>query len=238
MSESFSALLDKSLETLDMKQGSIVSGVVLDIDKDWVTVHVGLKSEGIISLDEFRDNEGKVDINVGDDVEVGAIKRFNLSYGGYAIVRLTKIKEKGLADVDDVRLEVTEILKNKKKATMIIKENSGNTSLEDLAASNGLEVVSALAVNQKSATLVGAGNEPYVVGAGFALDVDATSGLIIGNNGVYMLQVTSRNIVEDLEDYSLYANNLSQQEREKVAGLVIQALESSATIEDNRSLYY
>ncbi len=174
----------------------------------------------------------------GDDVEVGAIKRFNLSYGGYAIVRLTKIKEKGLADVDDVRLEVTEILKNKKKATMIIKENSGNTSLEDLAASNGLEVVSALAVNQKSATLVGAGNEPYVVGAGFALDVDATSDLIIGNNGVYMLQVTSRNIVEDLEDYSLYANNLSQQEREKVAGLVIQALESSATIEDNRSLYY
>ena len=70
MSESFSALLDKNLETLDMKQGSIVSGVVLDIDKDWVTVHVGLKSEGIISLDEFRDNEGKVDINVGDDVEV------------------------------------------------------------------------------------------------------------------------------------------------------------------------
>jgi peptidyl-prolyl cis-trans isomerase D len=174
----------------------------------------------------------------GDDAEVGAIKRFNLSYGGYAIVRLTKIKEKGLADVDDVRSEVTKILKNKKKAAMIIKENSGNNSLEDLAASNSLEVVSALAVNQKSATLVGAGNEPYVVGAGFALGVDATSDLIIGNNGVYMLQVTSRNIVEDNEDYSLYANTLAQQEREKVAGLVIQALESSASIEDNRSLYY
>ena len=63
MSESFSALLDESLETLDMKQGSIVSGVVLDVDKDWVTVHVGLKSEGIISLDEFRDNEGKTNNN-------------------------------------------------------------------------------------------------------------------------------------------------------------------------------
>ena len=56
MSESFATLLDESLETLDMKQGSIVSGVVLDVDKDWVTVHVGLKSEGIISLDEFRDS--------------------------------------------------------------------------------------------------------------------------------------------------------------------------------------
>ena len=50
MSESFSTLLDKSLGTLDMQPGSIVSGVILDIDKDWVTVHVGLKSEGTVSL--------------------------------------------------------------------------------------------------------------------------------------------------------------------------------------------
>ena len=174
----------------------------------------------------------------GADAKIGAIKRFNLSYGGYAIVKLTKIKEKGLADVDDARLEVTKILKNKKKVAMIIKANSENKSLEDLAASNSLEVVSALAVNQKSATLVGAGNEPYVVGAAFSLDVDSTSGLITGNNGMYMLQVISKNIVEDLEDYSLYASNLAQQEREKAGSLVIQALESSATIEDNRSLYY
>ena len=86
MSESFSALLDKSLETLDMKQGSIVSGVVLDIDKDWVTVHVGLKSEGIISLDEFRDNVGDVDIKVGDDVEV-ALEAVEDGYGETRISR-------------------------------------------------------------------------------------------------------------------------------------------------------
>ena len=70
MSESFENLLEKSLETLDMQTGSIVSGVVLDLDKDWVTVHVGLKSEGIISLDEFRTNDGKVDIKIGDEIEV------------------------------------------------------------------------------------------------------------------------------------------------------------------------
>ena len=45
MTESFAALLDESLSTLDMQPGSIVSGVVLDVDNDWVTVHVGLKSE-------------------------------------------------------------------------------------------------------------------------------------------------------------------------------------------------
>ncbi len=86
MSESFSALLDESLETLDMKQGSIVSGVVLDVDKDWVTVHVGLKSEGIISLDEFRDNEGKTDINIGDNVEV-ALEAVEDGYGETRISR-------------------------------------------------------------------------------------------------------------------------------------------------------
>ena len=86
MSESFSTLLDESLESLDMKQGSIVSGVVLDVDKDWVTVHVGLKSEGIIALDEFRDNDGKADIAIGDDVEV-ALEAVEDGYGETRISR-------------------------------------------------------------------------------------------------------------------------------------------------------
>ena len=50
MSESFADLLDESIASLEMQPGSIVSGVVLDIDKNWVTVHVGLKSEGVISI--------------------------------------------------------------------------------------------------------------------------------------------------------------------------------------------
>ena len=86
MSESFSTLLDESLNTLDMQPGTIVSGVVLDVDKDWVTVHVGLKSEGVISLEEFRNNEGKVAINVGDEVEV-ALEAVEDGYGETRISR-------------------------------------------------------------------------------------------------------------------------------------------------------
>ena len=86
MSESFSALLDESLNTLDMQPGSIVSGVILDIDKDWVTVHVGLKSEGMISIDEFRNNEGEADIEVGDEVEV-ALEAVEDGYGETRISR-------------------------------------------------------------------------------------------------------------------------------------------------------
>jgi small subunit ribosomal protein S1 len=86
MSENFAALLDESLNTLEMQPGTIVSGVVLDLDKEWVTVHVGLKSEGIISLDEFKDVEGKVDINVGDEIEV-ALEAVEDGYGETRISR-------------------------------------------------------------------------------------------------------------------------------------------------------
>ena len=86
MSESFSNLLDESLSTLDMQPGSIVSGVVLDVDKDWVTVHVGLKSEGVISLDEFRNNNGQTEIQVGDEIEV-ALEAVEDGYGDTRISR-------------------------------------------------------------------------------------------------------------------------------------------------------
>ena len=86
MSESFAALLDESLSTLEMQPGSIVTGVVLDIDKEWVTVHVGLKSEGVISLDEFRNNDGSVEIESGDEVQV-ALEAVEDGYGETRISR-------------------------------------------------------------------------------------------------------------------------------------------------------
>ena len=93
MSESFSALLDESLSTLDMQAGSIVSGVVLDVDNDWVTVHVGLKSEGVISLDEFRNNKGEVDIYIGDEVEVA----LEAVEDGYGETRISREKARKIA---------------------------------------------------------------------------------------------------------------------------------------------
>ena len=44
---SFADLFEESLQTIDMQSGSIISGLVVDIDSEWVTVHAGLKSEGV-----------------------------------------------------------------------------------------------------------------------------------------------------------------------------------------------
>ena len=70
MSSSFAELFEESLKTIEMNSGSIITGVITDIDKDWVTVHTGLKSEGVISKEEFFDDNGEISINIGDEVKV------------------------------------------------------------------------------------------------------------------------------------------------------------------------
>ncbi len=75
-----------------MQPGSVVTGVVLDVDKEWVTVHVGLKSEGVISLDEFRNNDGSVEIESGDEVQV-ALEAVEDGYGETRISREKKLEK-------------------------------------------------------------------------------------------------------------------------------------------------
>lgn len=70
MTESFAELFEESLKTVDMVPGTIVTGVVIDIDKDWVTVHAGLKSEGVIPAEQFRNELGELNLQIGDEVQV------------------------------------------------------------------------------------------------------------------------------------------------------------------------
>ncbi|MDT8397667.1 MAG: 30S ribosomal protein S1 [Pseudomonadales bacterium] len=70
MSESFAELFEQSLNEIDMKTGAIVNGTVIEIDNDWVTVHAGLKSEGVIARSEFLDDQGQFTLQVGDQIKV------------------------------------------------------------------------------------------------------------------------------------------------------------------------
>jgi len=70
MSESFAELFEESLKSLDMQPGAIITGIVVDIDGDWVTVHAGLKSEGVIPVEQFYNEQGELTISVGDEVHV------------------------------------------------------------------------------------------------------------------------------------------------------------------------
>lgn len=70
MSESFKELFEKSIIGTQFHPGAIIAAKVIDIDDDYVTLNAGLKSEGIIAIEEFYDKNGDLEIQVGDTVEV------------------------------------------------------------------------------------------------------------------------------------------------------------------------
>ena len=90
MSESFAELLEESLQSIEMSPGSIVTGTVVDIDDDWVVVHAGLKSEGVIPKDQFLNETGGFDLNVGDQIKVA----MEVIDDGWGETRLSREKAK------------------------------------------------------------------------------------------------------------------------------------------------
>jgi len=86
MSESFAELFEESLKDLDMAPGSIVTGTVVAIDNDFVIVNAGLKSEGVIPLDQFRNESGEVTLKVGDEVKV-ALESLEDGFGSTQLSR-------------------------------------------------------------------------------------------------------------------------------------------------------
>jgi len=88
MSESFAELLEESFSKLNMTPGSIVEGTVVDVRNDIVVVNAGLKSEGVISIDQFKTERGEVNVAVGDVVEVA----LDAIEDGYGETRLSREK--------------------------------------------------------------------------------------------------------------------------------------------------
>ena len=90
MTESFAELFEQSLADKQMQPGSIVTGRVLEIRSDTVVVNAGLKSEGLIPLEQFYNEDGVIDVQVGDDVEVA----LDSVEDGFGETRLSREKAK------------------------------------------------------------------------------------------------------------------------------------------------
>lgn len=86
MSESFADLFEESLQGLNMAPGSIVTGTVIAIENDFVVVHAGLKSEGVIPRSQFQDEKGELTVVVGDEVRV-ALESVEDGYGATKLSR-------------------------------------------------------------------------------------------------------------------------------------------------------
>ena len=70
MNESFSEMFEQSLANQRIRPGMILTGLVIDVGPDVVIVNVGLKSEAVIPLDQFKNERGEVEVQAGESVEV------------------------------------------------------------------------------------------------------------------------------------------------------------------------
>ena len=90
MSENFAEMFEQSINEMNMRVGEIITGEVVDINRDVVIVNAGLKSEGVIPVEQFYDENGELDVKIGDTVEV-ALDSFE---DGYGESRLSREKAK------------------------------------------------------------------------------------------------------------------------------------------------
>ncbi|WP_239078228.1 MULTISPECIES: 30S ribosomal protein S1 [Deefgea] len=91
--ESFAALFEESLTRQEMRSGEVITAEVVGIDNNFVTVNAGLKSESLIPLEEFKNDNGEVDVKIGDFVPVAIDSLEN----GYGETKLSREKAKRLA---------------------------------------------------------------------------------------------------------------------------------------------
>ena len=168
--------------------------------------------------------------------KVDEIKRFTLTEG-YLIGRIKEINKERLPGVGDVPDNVkNEILKKIKFD--YIKKKYKTPTIESIAEDYNMDIQRASAVTQYDPVLVGAGAEPYIIGASFALEPGEVSNLLLGKEGIYIIHSISKEIAEDLNLNSAISRSLSDREIERISSLIPEVLESSADIKDNRSLYY
>jgi small subunit ribosomal protein S1 len=91
--ESFAALFEESISKQEMRSGEVITAEVVGIDNNFVTVNAGLKSESLIPTEEFKNDRGELDVNIGDFVQV-AIEQLE---DGYGSTKLSRDRAKRLA---------------------------------------------------------------------------------------------------------------------------------------------
>ena len=172
-----------------------------------------------------------------DQTREGDVKRFSLNEG-YLVAKALSFNKKSLPNVNEVRDEVSNILLKEKKLDFFEKKYKGSSDIELISKDYEIELERATAVTQNDPILVGAGNEPYIIGSSFSLDVNETSKILKGNNGIYLVRLLSKEIADDISIGEAISNSMSDREIERISTLIPEVLESKAEIVDNRSLYY
>jgi hypothetical protein len=173
-----------------------------------------------------------------DESKVNDIKRFDLIGGGYVVVELTSKKEEGTSSVEDAQNKVRPVLLQDKKYELLVSKYGGNVSLAKLAEDYGQTISTSSAINAAAGSIAGAGTEPYVVGSGFSLELNETSSLIQGKQGVFVLEVDLHEDATPIRSYEGYSSLLNEEVINRLRPLIDEVIRDQFEVVDNRFDYF
>ena len=159
----------------------------------------------------------------------------------YVVSVMTGETEEGTADLESVRLEVTNKVKNEKKAEQLKKQiNALEGTLDDMAIELGgsANVYESSDLQLSSFSLPSVGTAPEAVGAAFSMAEGTRTEPISTESGVVVLELISRVDAPEIADYTSYRNSIESSRQQSASYYISEAIRDWASIEDNRYKFY
>jgi peptidyl-prolyl cis-trans isomerase D len=159
----------------------------------------------------------------------------------YVVVELTEINKEGTMLASKARNQIEPILRNRKKAEIIIKKLGTPASLDAAAATSGQPVLKADSVLFSSPFIPNVGQEAKVIGSSFdkALAGKPVSPAIPGNGGVFVIKVGNVSAISNPNaDLQQQRFMQEQQQRSRISYGLIEALRKLATVRDDRGKFF
>jgi len=158
----------------------------------------------------------------------------------YIVAVLTNKTEEGTASLDQVRNEVTTLVKNEKKAKIIADNLKGKSTLEDMKAvyENEASLGNTPDLKLSSTVIPGIGFAPKAVGKIFGMETGTISSPITEDVGVLVARVNSMDPAGELADYSRYQNQLTLNASQRTAYMIMMAIDEMAQVKDYRYRFF
>ncbi len=198
---------------------------------------VSTNSSRVNTLDDAR----QIVLWLFRDASVGKVSDVFDVESAYVVAVMTDETEEGIRSFDDVKEEITSLVKNQQKGKQIIEKLKGLTgTIDEIATAYGddASVNSSSDLKLNSNSLPGVGIDPIAVGKAFALESGKRTDPFIGENGVLIIENTNKTIAPEIGDYSIFKNQRLQSLTSQAGFNISEALKKGAKIEDKRYLFY
>ena len=175
------------------------------------------------------------------DASVGSVSEvFDLD-NDYVIAVMTSEEEEGYADLASVKTQISLKVKNQIKSKQITSKLSGMTgSLDELAEAYGSDanVYNSSDLKMSTTSLPSVGFAPEAIGVAFGLSNGSKSTPIALDNGVVIIELINKTEALEVGDYSIFANQIKQKVRGRIAYNIDQVIREKADIQDERYKFY